>query len=452
MFQILQENERTGKPKHIGYGGARGGGKSWTGRFFVDYMCGKYAGIKGLVLRTTMPELQQNYITPLETQLKGRAEFKQKDNTFYFTNGSMLICGYCEIEKHVKRYQGNEYDFIIFEEATNFQEEWMKLIGASCRGVNNFPKFVLYTMNPGGVSHNYIKRIFIDRVYRSGEEPDNYAFVQAKATDNTVLMATQPDYIKFLDSLSAKYQKAWRDGDWNIFDGMFFEDFINDPTHYEDRRFTHVIPAFEPSKRWTYLRGFDWGYAKPFSVGWYAIDFRGTMYRILEFYGCQYENGEALPNTGLKWPSQTVFKKIHQIETEHPWLRGVRIEGIADPAIWQEDGGVSIAETAAQNQVFFSKGDHARIPGWQMCHNYLQFDTDGYPRFYVFDTCRDFIRTIPTLIHDEHNPEDMETKISEDHAADEWRYICMSRPVAPLEPEEQYRPMYGMDPLNQFTR
>ena len=139
------------------------------------------------------------------------------------------------------------------------------------------------------------------------------------------------------------------------------------------------------------------------------------------------------------------------MEQEHEWLRGKRIHGIADPAIWDAEMGISIAEAAMQQGITFYKGDHKRIPGWMQCHYRLQFDEEGYPRMYVLDSCKDFIRTIPSLVHDEHEPEDLDSN-GEDHAADEWRYLCMTMPIEPHKAEDPYKPAYGVDPLNQFDR
>lgn len=122
---------------------------------------------------------------------------------------------------------------------------------------------------------------------------------------------------------------------------------------------------------------------------------------------------------------------------------------MADPAIWDAETGISFAETAAKHGVFFAKGDHKRIPGWMQCHYRLAFDGEGYPQMYVFNTCKDFIRTIPTLQYDEHNAEDLDSD-GEDHAADEWRYFCMSRPIKPVETRAEEGPLYGADPLDQF--
>ena len=210
----------------------------------------------------------------------------------------------------------------------------------------------------------------------------------------------------------------------------------------KQRRWCHVIEPFEIPKQWKIYRSFDWGYNKPFSVGWWAVDFDGTVYRILEMYGCT-----ETPNTGVKWIPPKVFEEVARAEREHPWLKGRRIGGIADPAIWNAETGVSIAETAARAGVYFEKGDHQRIPGWMQLHYRLAFDENGFAEMYVFNTCKAFIRTIPTLQYDKNRPEDLDTE-GEDHVADETRYFLMSRPIKPKETGK--RNTFNQGPLHLF--
>ncbi|MBO5867446.1 MAG: hypothetical protein J6Q54_00890, partial [Oscillospiraceae bacterium] len=132
---------------------------------------------------------------------------------------------------------------------------------------------------------------------------------------------------------------------------------------------------------------------------------------------------------------EQVFAQIRELERDHPYLAGRRIIGIADPAIWASDTGQSIADTAAEQGVYFTPGDNKRIPGWMQLHYRLRFDENGYPGMYVFSHCRDFIRTLPLLRYDDHKPEDLDTE-GEDHAADEARYFCMARPVRPGRAKE----------------
>ena len=430
------------RAKHVGFGGARGGGKSWSVRTKAELLCLRYAGIRCLIVRRTYPELINNHINILRSELIGIATYNDKDKVLKFRNGSTINFAYCDSDKDLDRLQGVEYDIIFLDEATQLSEYQMKTITACLRGVNSFPKRVYYTMNPGGQGHQYIKRIFIDRKFQDGEDPDDYCFIQSLVTDNKALMREQPDYIKQLEALPPKLRKAWLEGRWDIFEGQFFEDFRDDPDEYESRRNTHVIAPFEIPSQWTVFRSFDWGYAKPFSCGWWAVDFDGRFYRILELYGCTAE-----PNTGLKWTPDKVFSEIHRIEVEHRWLAGRQVIGVADPAIWDAESGESIAECAARHGVYFSKGDHKRIPGWLQVHYRFQFDEGGFPMMYVFSNCKAFIRTIPTLQYSQNKPEDLDTD-GEDHVADEVRYFCMTRPINPVIPQEE--DPYINSPYNVF--
>ena len=429
--------------RHVAYGGARGGGKSWAVRVKALLLCMRWKGIKILIVRKTYKELTNNHIVPLQQMIPASvARYNKTEKVFTFFNGSTIWFGYCNNDSDLDQYQGAEYDVIFFDEATQLQESWIKKINLAVRQPNGLPKRTYYTCNPGGVSHNYIKRLFIEKKYEEAEIPENYSFTQALVTDNKVLMEMSPEYKAELEALPPKLREAWLYGSWDIFEGQFFEDFMDMPDHYDDRQWTHVINPFDIPDGWKIYRSFDWGYNKPFSCMWFAVDYDGVIYHILEYYGCV----KGSPNEGIKLTPPQVFAEIHKVETEHPWLKGKQIQGIADPAIWDAETGESIADTAAKHQVFFSKGDHQRIAGWMQCHYRLAFDENGFPMFYVFKNCENFIRTIPLLQYDDHKVEDIDTD-GEDHIADAWRYFLMSRPIKPRttpKPDE-----YNNSPLKQ---
>ena len=453
VVKISRPNEKQklffqSRVKHTAYGGARGGGKSWAVRGKALMLACRYPGIKMLIVRRTYKELEGNHIRILKSLTTGIANYNGTNKILSFINGSTIEFMYCARDGDLDKLQGLEYDVIFLDEAAQLSEWQMKAITATVRGVNGFPKRIYYTCNPGGQGHAYIKRVFIDRDFLPTENPDDYTFIQALVDDNTALMEAQPEYLQQLEALPRKLREAWRYGRWDVFEGQVFGEFRDDSEHYLDHKWTHVIEPFDIPDTWTIYRGFDWGYAKPFSVGWYAVSPANRIYRFRELYGC---TGEA--NVGVEWTVQQLGQKIHEIETTDARLRGKHVYGIADPAIFASDGGPSIAEQLEQSQVYFDKGDHQRWPGKMQCHYRLAFDEDGLPMFYVFSTCKHFIRTIPTLLYSETDLEDVDTKM-EDHIYDEWRYVCMARPIAPREkhrPDGEWEPP-AEDPLNMTSR
>lgn len=446
--------------RHVGYGGARGGGKSWAVRAKALILCLGHAGIKCMIVRRTYPELTENHIYPLREALhagqKGSpAKYNDAKKEMVFCNGSRILFRYCDNEKDVDRYQGTEVDVMFIDEATQLTEIQIKKIVACVRGANTFPKRIYYTCNPGGRGHGYIKRIFIDRAYEAGEYPEEYHFIQALVGDNRVLMEKNPEYVRQLEGLPGKLRKAWLEGQWDVFEGAFFEEFRTVPDENmckvagisvgeaeQDGRWTHVIRPFEIPADWKIYRSYDWGFGRPFSCGWWAVGYDGVAYRILELYGCT-----GTPDEGVRWPNKEQFGRIAQIEREHRWLKGKRIRGVADPSIWDGSRGISAAEEAEKHQLWFEPGINDRIPGWMQVHERLRFDRDGRAMMYFFETCKDSIRTIPLMVHDGHIPEDMDSRL-EDHACDEIRYFCMMHPIAPRRAEMKQKPKY--DPLDQY--
>ena len=456
------------KHKYVCFGGARGGGKSWAVRTKAVLLCCRYPGITVCIIRKTYPELRANHIRQLRKLLRcdsktGRiAKYNDTEKSISFPNGSLILFRYLETEADEGRFQGTEVDVIFLDEATQHPEQRWDILKACLRGVNGYPKRIYLTCNPGGVGHGWVKRLFIDRCFKDTEDAEDYVFIQSLVTDNRALMERQPEYLRQLESLPPKQREAWLYGRWDIFEGQFFEELRTEPDLEQarkqgcelpaeelkrQRRWCHVIPPVDLTKgearHWTILRSYDFGYGKPFSCAWWAVDYDGVLYRVLELYGCTGE-----PNVGLRWTPDEQFRRISEMEREHPWLRGKHIEGVADPAIWDASRGESVADTAARYGVWFSPGDNKRVPGWMQVHYRLQFDENGYARMYVFDTCRDFIRTMPLMVYDRHRAEDLDTEL-EDHIADETRYMCMSRPVGPVRKEEKKPELRWPDPLGR---
>lgn len=456
--------------KYIGFGGARGGGKSFAVRMKAILLCLNYPGIKVMIVRKTYPELQENHIMPMVTQLNCYAPNKADRVASYndskkhivFPNGSRILFRYCDNDKDAEKFQGTEVDVLFIDEATHQTEERMKKLTACVRGVNNYPKRVYMTANPGSVGHSWFKRLYVDRRYEEGENPEDYTFIQSLVTDNKALMEENPDYINQLNALPSKLKKMWLEGDWNAAEGLFFEDFRIDPDPFkaeelgltveelrQQHRFCHVIEPFDMNsgerRGWNFMRSYDFGFNRPFSLGYWSISPDGVLYRIADFYGW---NGN--PNEGIKWSPDEQFKRIAEFEREHPWFKNRKfVDSVADPAIWDDSRGESIADTAAKYGIHFTKGNNNRVQGWMQIHYRLHFSDDGYAMMYVFNNCKTFIRTFPLMMYSSTKPEDLDTSL-EDHCPDEVRYMCMSRPIVPQinkEPQQIF-----IDPLDQIQR
>jgi PBSX family phage terminase large subunit len=440
------------KHKHVGFGGARGGGKSWTVRTKAMTLCLGYPGIKAMIIRKTYPELTENHIEPLRAKLMcgtpdAIAVYNDSKKVMTFENGSRLLFGYCNSESDVDRYQGTEVDVLFLDEATLLSETQIKKLTACVRGVNQFPKKIFYTCNPGGKSHAYIKRLFIDRKFTELEDPEEYSFTQSLVYDNDALMQSNPDYIKQLEALPEQLRRAWLYGDWDAFIGQAFQ-LKDDPEHYDDRRWTHVINPFIIPQDWKIWCTMDWGFAKPFAVYWVAVQPGKSkrVYLIAEYYGCTGE-----PNVGVQMDPHEVAQAIKDMEATNPNLVGRKISRVADPAIWGKQIKASVGEMFEEDRIYFERGNNDRLSGKMQMHYRLRFNEDGIPGMYVFTTCRHFIRTLPTLIYDEKHVEDIDTE-GEDHPYDAVRYMLMKDPVYPeKQPSPPPRPYNPLDTYEDYS-
>ena len=427
------------------FGGARGGGKS-------DYLLGDFlqdvptygAAWRGVLFRRTYPELQEIVVRSHEIFGASGATWKEADKEWHWPNGAYLRLRYLERDTDASRYQGHQYTWIGWDELTQWPSDAaFRALFACLRSAVDVPtKRVRGAGNPGGPGHQWVKARFIDPApggfapILDDAGPWERMFILSRVQDNQVLMLADPFYIDRLrGSGSPEIVRAWLEGDWSIVAGAYFPEW---------NPLKHVVPPRELPERWTRFRSFDWGSAKPFSVGWWAISDgelaafpRGALIRYREWYGMT----AGRPNVGLKLTAEEVADGIKQREA------GEKIsQGVADPAIFAEDGGPSISERMMRRGVIWRPADNKRVPqngamgGWDSMRARFKGEDDR-PMLYVFNTCRDFIRTVPALQHDPSRAEDVDTS-AEDHAADEARYACMSRPWVPAPkptiPEEPH--------------
>lgn len=271
------------RAKYTAYGGARGGGKSWALRRKLVMLCLNFAGIRCLLIIRTYAELKSNHLVPLLKEYGELLQYSESEKILRFANGSCIILGYCSSDRDVLRYQGQEYDVIAIDEATQLSEYQFSIFKASLRGVNNFPKRIYLTCNPGRVGHSWVKRLFIDRNFYASEDPPEYKFISALVYDNEALMKSDPSYIEQLKCLPTRLRDAWLNGKWDVFEGQFFSEFN------EER---HVIEANAiPNNTKRYI-AFDYGFDM-LAVLLIAKDIDGNLYVERELCKQNLTLGEA---------------------------------------------------------------------------------------------------------------------------------------------------------------
>lgn len=413
------------------FGGARGGGKTdgMLGEFVVHAdLYGENA--IGLMIRRTRVELVETIERSKQIYGLLGAKYHEQANMWRFPNGARLRFAYLERDSDADGYQGHSYTRVYVEEIGNFPNAApiFKLM-ATLRSGAGVPCGFRATGNPGGPGHQWVKARYIDPAPLGWKVITDAArervFIPSKLKDNQYLGADYEANLRL--SGSAELVRAWLEGDWNVIAGAFFPEFGPQ----------HIIARAELPVSWPRFRSADWGSARPFSVGWNAISDgslphlpRGALVRYREWYGW---NGK--PNEGLKLTAEEVGRGILERDTDDKLAPGA---SVLDPAAFAQDGGPSIAEriyTGSGNRVQFRRADNRRVGktgamgGWDQLRARLKGE-DGVPMIYFMANCEHAIRTIPALQHDDLRPEDVDTE-AEDHAADDVRYACMSRPYLP---------------------
>ena len=371
-----------------------------------------------------------------------------------FWNGSKIYLCHCQHDDDRFKYQGAEIHVLMVDELTHFSEVVYRFLRSRVRAPGlrpsaefkgMFPR-ILCGSNPGNIGHQWVKATFVDArepmaIEKMTDEEGGMfrQYIPAKLEDNPSMEEDDPGYDSRLGGLGSKeLVRAMRDGDWNVVQGAYFSEFGPQ----------HIIPPFEIPEHWTRFRSYDHGSAKPFSVGWWTVSDgtpvkvqgkervfpAGALIRYREWYG------KSAPNTGLKMDSTQIADGIKQRSNGESYAYSV-----ADPAIFISQDGPCIAEKMALRGVVFREADNKRVAGWDALRARLN-GHDDQPMIYFFSTCLDTLRTLPALQHDEAKPEDLDTE-GEDHAADEVRYACMSRPYTRPKPPEKQPPK----PLSKLT-
>ena len=419
------------------YGGAAGGGKSEA--LVAEAL--RQAHIphyRALILRKTYPELSE-LIDKSQRYYRGAfpgAQWSEARHMWRFPSGAKIYFGAMQHTNDRFKYQGRAYDYIAFDELTHFtQDEYLYLLSRNRASGPGTRVYLRASANPGGIGHGWVKARFLtpappmqtiweDVQVRTPDGAVHTArrsriFVPSTVFDNQILLQNDPAYAARLAALPDADRRALLYGDWDAFAGQVFSEWRADPAHYADRHYTHVVDPFPIPRGWRVVRGFDFGYSRPFSVGWWAISPDGALCRIRELYGCT-----GTPNEGVRWEPARIAREIKKIEQDDPNIRGRTVRGVADPSIFDESRGESVAQMMEREGIFFDRGDNSRIAGKMQVHHRLAFDQNGAPGLTVFSTCRHFIRTVPALVYDPVNVEDVNTAM-EDHIYDEMRYVVM---------------------------
>lgn len=454
------------------YGGAAGGGKSHLIRIAAIVWCSSVPGLQFYLFRRIRDDLIKNHMEGpkgFRSMLAGwvnQGWCTIVEDEIRFWNGSKIYLCHCKDEKDIYKYQGAEIHVLAIDELTHFTETMyrflrnrVRMVGITlpAQYVGHFPR-ILCGANPGNIGHLWVKTTFVTaaepmtkRLMEAAEGGMRRQYIPARLEDNPSMSDDDPGYEMRLEGLgSATLVRAMRWGDWDVIEGAFFD-------CWDQRR--HVIRPFEVPKEWTRFRSGDWGSASPFSFGWWAIvpdKFkveggwlpRGCIVRYREWYGCQ----PGKPNTGLKLHAEEVGRGLWEREQKDPKIH----YGVLDPSAFTEDGGPSIHERmfkGSGEKIVFRRADNARVPGrgamggWDQMRARMVGDAEGLPMMAWFSTCTDSIRTIPALQHDKDRPEDIDTDM-EDHAGDDARYACMSRPwVREAEKPKDKKNMSGFSKI-----
>ena len=457
------------------YGGAAGGGKSHLMRVAAVVWASAIPGLQVYLFRRVRDDLIKNHLEGpqgFRAMLAGwvfAGWCRIVDDEIRFWNGSKIYLCHCKDAKDVYKYQGAEIHVLLIDEATHFLEDMYRFLRNRVRMVGvsvpepyagKFPR-ILCGANPGNVGHLWVKSTFIDRAetYDIRQMPPEEGgmlrqYIPALLEDNPSMAEHDPGYEARLQGLGSEaLVRAMRFGDWDIIEGAFFD-------CWDANR--HIVRPFQIPDGWLRFMSCDWGSAHPFSVGWWAVASdtyraegrngqtitipRGCMVRYREWYGA------SKPNVGLKLHAGEVAKGILDREKADKIRPTYRV---IDPAAFAENGGKSIAHAMQEividgKRLAWKPADNARVAqrgamgGWDQMRSRIKGDDDGNPMIVAFSTCHDSIRTIPALQHDKAHIEDIDTD-GEDHAGDEWRYACMSRPwIKPAaKPETRQRSGYS---------
>jgi phage terminase large subunit len=390
-------------PNEIGYGGARGGGKShWAVAQLTDD-CLRYRGLKCLLLRKVGKSNKENFGDLIRRILKKKRvsyRYRQHEGLLTFANGSRIILGHFQNESDIDAYLGIEYDVIAVEEATTLTLSKYTSIRTCCRtSLPNWRPRMYSTTNPGGLGHAWYKARFIDP-FKRGEQTTTY-FVPATVSDNRFV---NKEYAAVLDSLIGWQKEAWRNGNWEIAAGAFFTNFrpeIDGKPH-------HVLPAatFTLSKGWSFWASLDHGRRHYTACYLFAKDGDGNLFVVDEH--CERQ-----------WLPKRHAAAIKAMLSRHGLTLADLDHFVAGGDVFNSSGlaaGLSVSEQYEAEGITFTEADDDRINGASEMFNRFgdseATDAQGNPApiaptLFVLDRCRRLIECLPVLQHNPKRPEDV---------------------------------------------
>lgn len=380
-----------------------------------------YSGIQILLVRRTLAELRENHVLVLQIELRGIAKFDAQNKEFIFPNGARIKLGYMSAESDVLQYQGQAYDVIFMEESTQFTEFQKDTLTESNRSSGlmkeKFTPRMYFTCNPGGIGHSWMKRLFIDKDYRNKEDATNYEFIPSTVYENKFLMTNNPEYVENLENLPEMRKRAMLYGDWDAFDGQYFDEFSRD---------IHVIDYPEEGfpLDWRRYIVLDYG-LDMLACYWIAVNSQGKAHVYRELY----QSGLII--------SDAAKAIIKASGTDNIYQR------IAPPDLWnrRQETGKSAADLFRDNGLSLIKANNDRVMGWYGLKEWLKpyDDEQGIKTasLVITKNCLNIIRTLPQLQYDDHNPNDVSNEPHElSHGPDAIRYFIAGRP-RPNTPQQK---------------
>lgn len=427
--------------KFLLYGGALGGGKSyllrWAAVRTLMFLFSKYniRNLVGMIASENYPTLKDRQIQKISTEFpkwlgKYHADHKVYGRCYIlkpkYGNGVIALRNLDDPSK----YQSAEFCFIYVDELTKNPLEVFTDLRSRLRspGIPDFECKFLGGTNPGGIGHGWCKAYWLDKIYPDElkDWADRFYYIPSKADDNPHL---DEAYWNMLNTLPLNLRKAFRDGSWDVYIGQAFP---------ELQKETHMVPDQDPPKGSPLYCTFDWGYGKPFSVGWWYVDSDDRVHRFSEWYGFTGQ-----PDQGLRLKDSEIAEGIKVREkTLGIWDRRTEIIRLGGPDMFNKKPdykgggqGPSTAEVFGEHELYFNPGDASRSLKIRQFRERLKTRDSGQkPMMVIQERCAQFWRTVPNITMDTNNIEDVDTK-TEDHQYDEACHICMARPLFPAQQE-----------------